>query len=897
MTEWILSSSILIVSVIGLRTVLKGKISLRLQYALWGLVLLRLLIPVSFGSSDISVANLTVSNEPPAVQSTLLPNTQNTQHAPNPGHQDLEQEIQDRYESQGIEAEVHTDGPADFKTVLRKAADILWASGFAAVAGVFLVTNSRFRRKIMESRYCLDIRKNHLDVYATGEVDTPCLFGIRNPVIYVTYPVADDPTLLRHTLEHEATHYRHGDHIWALLRCVCLAIHWYNPLVWWAAYLSQRDAELACDEATIRRLGEGERAEYGRTLIGMTCRKKANVLITATTMNSGRNGLRERILLIAKKPKMAVYTLLIVILATSIAVGCTFTGPREDRTENPYQLEDSIIDYCYEKNGSRGDREDYRIVGMAYDYALVHYSGMGPTLTLYRYKTNDNQAVIQDWAGGEYTISGCLSVNHLVDGDKHIYFGAVSDYHYNPQDDTRIEIDWKSLVFWDGKGNQKIVTFYDNGYLIVMDEPMTDFWVGVNGGDVPLKMEQYLAQGYAVYEAIWDSEWFPSQGTDPSQPVTEPSVAPTEIPDNAPPVNIPEIFHEEPDPDKVCIAVLPTAYAASGEGWYYIIPENQELLLEYYQKAEAKATKQSWDSDVKSLGWMILYQDVWWTIKENGAILCDMYGDKSISSGDASELFTLCRDAVREAGIGEPVRPEDIQGIISATLSWNGTQTVTDSNPIKQSVIVTDPYILKRIETLFSNSRDYGSVQCWMDARLELALENGETLVLAVATDNCSSWMSEGCCYSYGEVTNVGIEGNEEFYSFFLTDIIHEKAQEGPEAMASYWPYMHWGLYTKKYGAEDTLSLLYMFEDHLLADPSDWNIYVALTSGRGIDGAYAEFYAHMIGELFEAAPKTFSLACRQMVPEQYVEDAVDFLAYYWEITTEEARARLEAAAE
>ena len=34
--------------------------------------------------------------------------------------------------------------------------------------------------------------------------------------------------------------------------------------------------------------------------------------------------------------------------------------------------------------------------------------------------------------------------------------------------------------------------------------------------------------------------------------------------------------------------------------------------------------------------------------------------------------------------------------------------------------------------------------------------------------------------------------------------------------------------------------------------------------------------------------------CRQMVPEQYVEEAVNRLAYNWGITPEEARIKLEA---
>src|SRR5450830_490517 len=57
MIEWILTSCILIALIIALRSILKGKISLRLQYALWGLVLLRLLIPFSLWNSNLSVMN------------------------------------------------------------------------------------------------------------------------------------------------------------------------------------------------------------------------------------------------------------------------------------------------------------------------------------------------------------------------------------------------------------------------------------------------------------------------------------------------------------------------------------------------------------------------------------------------------------------------------------------------------------------------------------------------------------------------------------------------------------------------------------------------------------------------------------------------------------------------
>ena len=57
MTEILVTSSVLIVVIALLRLVLRGKISQRVQYALWLLVAIRLLVPVSFVNSPVSVMN------------------------------------------------------------------------------------------------------------------------------------------------------------------------------------------------------------------------------------------------------------------------------------------------------------------------------------------------------------------------------------------------------------------------------------------------------------------------------------------------------------------------------------------------------------------------------------------------------------------------------------------------------------------------------------------------------------------------------------------------------------------------------------------------------------------------------------------------------------------------
>ena len=331
MIEWVVSSCILILAVIALRYLLRGRISLRLQYALWLLVLARLLIPVSFGSTDISV--MSVVEKAPAVQAV-----------------ESVREVDTIWRAHDGTVEGYPVGPLmpdtpvtvapsvtndqfsrmESALTLRKLLLPIWWCGAAVTLLVFLTANLRFAGRLRKSRRPLAVEGAALAVYVAEERAVPCLFGLFRPAIYVTQAAADDPELLRHTVAHETTHFRQGDHVWALLRTVCLALHWWNPLVWWAAKLSRQDGELACDEATIRTLGESERAAYGRTLIRMACGPGSHVLLTATTMDGGKTSLHERIVLLAKKPRTAVAAAIVVVLAAALCIACTFTGAKKD---------------------------------------------------------------------------------------------------------------------------------------------------------------------------------------------------------------------------------------------------------------------------------------------------------------------------------------------------------------------------------------------------------------------------------------------------------------------------------------------------------------------------------------------------------------------------------------
>ena len=359
MIEWIVTSSALILLVLLLRLLVRDRVSPRLRYALWGLVLLRLVIPVSLWESPASVLRAAQVNEGYQLVSTLPDNMSlyengNWRSVAGPdGTFQMEPDAAGRWEvnqprlhnaygwvavpsaeearalrDRGQKA-VDTAGLkrlVDVQNVLR----MVWQTGIwlfmlflAAVNGKFALDLRRGRRP--------DGEYHGRPVFIMDGLPTPCLFGLFRPAIYLTPEVAADETCRKHVLAHEYAHFRQGDHAWAVWRGVCLALHWYNPLVWLAAYLSRRDCELSCDEGAVRLLGEENRVDYGRTLVGLVARRTTprDLACCATTMTGGKSALKERIALLVKHPRTTAVTAVLVAAACAVFAACTFTGAAE----------------------------------------------------------------------------------------------------------------------------------------------------------------------------------------------------------------------------------------------------------------------------------------------------------------------------------------------------------------------------------------------------------------------------------------------------------------------------------------------------------------------------------------------------------------------------------------
>lgn len=854
MIEWIVTSSILTLIIIGIRFLFLGKISLRLQYALWGLLLMRLLLPVTFGSSAASVANLpgAVAQQPPvqAVVEAISPQPL--------AYDQAYQQVVQQHTAQGMDVS-HLPEPE--LEALRQEAQILveesmpavtlteiltwtWMTGMVAVCGLFTWTNLRFWGKLRRTREPLAVPGSKLQVYVSAATDTPCLFGLLRPAIYLTEDTIRDGALRRHSIAHETTHCRHGDHIWSLLRGLCLAVHWYNPLVWWAAFLSQRDGELACDEGTLCRLGEQERAEYGRTLIGMTCRKRTNMLSTATTMHSSKSGIKERILLIVRKPKNAVITLTVVALIAAAAVLWTFVGAQTHEEEKHPEPEISAKGQSVFPEGN--------ITGMT-----IHYDGF--SLPVGRQDLRKMTAWVRGFVYGD----------PLENGPE----GEPASITVTFADGSAITagIDVAEL---DGVRYQVLRPDYPNCW---------NRLVGLPEETIP--PAPTMPEGS---QETWPDETVPqpTPGTvTPGVVNTEYTVPTGPINANVMEIDAPELgtLYDRADPDRLCIAVTPTGARAGDRIYYhtfYIIPEDQEAFLAAWKHAFTQTGTGGEDENASSSGWSIAFRGERWFALSDGTFT-SFYGNVRTDADSTKVLYDLCLKAIQDTGLEETVHPEQLLGIRKVTLNWFGIHTVTD------------PEILAQIEDWLVNSipMGIGGAGCPFTTLMTVELENGETRTIAMAADDCCVWMSQGVYYRY----DPDYDSNEKFYSLFASAVIREAAQGGNlSEMLSLSRYLDWQLYARAYGQDAAFALMDLIADWVKENPDLNRCAVFIYRIQGLEGQYRTRFGNHLAEIYKRNPKDCAWAIMGNAGAEVRSLMLEILAEVWDMDPEAVAAKLKA---
>ena len=296
------AGGILILAIIVIRALAINMLSKKTFNALWGISVVRLMIPFSIPSA-FSVYSLIGS------------------HAPGNGLQAI-RVLPIGASRQAVSMPVSITNAANAISTWT----IVWAAGVLVCAVFFSLaywkcwkefqTSLPVGNNFTENWLSVHQQRRRISIRQSGRFSAPLTYGVLHPVILMPISTKWEKTdSLEYVLAHEYVHIRRFDSIRKLVLIVVLCVHWFNPLVWVMYILANRDIELSCDEAVVRFFGENTKAAYARALISM---EETRSGLTPLCNNFSKNAIEERITAIMKIKKTTVFSL---VLAGFIVAG------------------------------------------------------------------------------------------------------------------------------------------------------------------------------------------------------------------------------------------------------------------------------------------------------------------------------------------------------------------------------------------------------------------------------------------------------------------------------------------------------------------------------------------------------------------------------------------------
>lgn len=289
--------------------------------ALWALVAIRLLCPISIESAFSLIPSREVV---PAEYLYLEPREPEFREPAR-----LEIITNPVYEAP---LEIEIDTTVDRFQHWDMLATVAWLAGMGVMAiyAAYSYWNLRLRVRLGAR-----IWEN---VWECDEISSPFILGLFRPQIYLPSSLDEDTRTM--VLAHERAHLDRLDHLWKPLGFALLTVHWFNPVIWLGYILLCRDIELACDEKVIKKLDKPTVRAYSEALVRCAVPQRS---IALCPLAFGEVGVKDRIkaMIRYRKPGL-ILTAAAVILAILLAA-CFLTDPVEMPTETePVHVEEPI---------------------------------------------------------------------------------------------------------------------------------------------------------------------------------------------------------------------------------------------------------------------------------------------------------------------------------------------------------------------------------------------------------------------------------------------------------------------------------------------------------------------------------------------------------------------------
>lgn len=222
----------------------------------------------------------------------------------------------------------NTQLPKNHRETMLVGMTIIWILGGIGLAFYHIMSYQLLKRRMR-----MAVKKED-GIYEVQGEHLSFVMGIIKPKIYLSMGL--DEQMRNVILCHERVHLQRKDYIFKPLALGICCVHWWNPLVWLAFYLMNKDCEMSCDEKVVALLGEESKTVYSYALLNEATNgdwfKNRRGSVCAL-LSFGEDHVKNRIthVLRYKKASVSVICCAVVVLVV-LGVGLCL-NPKEKETE------------------------------------------------------------------------------------------------------------------------------------------------------------------------------------------------------------------------------------------------------------------------------------------------------------------------------------------------------------------------------------------------------------------------------------------------------------------------------------------------------------------------------------------------------------------------------------
>ncbi len=329
-----ISASILALVIVLFRLIFK-KAPRSIVVLLWALVAIRLICPVSIESSLSLIPNTeTIPSQIIQADPTKTFDSTTFDIVSNP--------IYSGY----IDSEVSVNSVDSFQIHVMYAF-YAWVIGMGIM---LLYTVISYLMIYFKTRISVPLGDN---VFICDKVDTPFIFGVIRPKIYLPSTLSKED--MKCVIAHEKIHLKRKDHIWKPLGFLLLTVYWFNPVLWLSYLLLCRDIELACDEKVIKNMGSEIKKSYSQALINCSAPRR---MISACPLAFGEVNVKKRIKAVLNYKKPTFWVLIVAVAVSGIVGVCFMTNPKTDTQSNAVSadIDEAVSNAIFEINSEKSWR-------------------------------------------------------------------------------------------------------------------------------------------------------------------------------------------------------------------------------------------------------------------------------------------------------------------------------------------------------------------------------------------------------------------------------------------------------------------------------------------------------------------------------------------------------------